>query len=94
MTVRTIRQLGLHGGVDSGLVHKIQYTSHRGYNGTDYHTYCGLELTSGEKWASPVFEHVTCVRCLGTPKKCVTCKEVLCDPRFPSDTPERCFGCG
>ena len=91
--MRTIRQLSRVGSDDGDLVHKIQYTSHRGYNGTDYHTYCGLDLTTGQQWATPRYETVTCVRCLGTPKKCVGCKEVLCDPRFPSDTPERCIVC-
>lgn len=93
MSVRTIRQLPLYGSDDPDLVHKVRTTSDRGFNGTDYETYCELKLVSGVKWAEPKYEVVNCVRCLGTPKECAWCEDPLTHPKFPSDTPERCQLC-
>lgn len=93
MNHRTIRQHPLHGSDDPALVHCVRSTSNRGFNGTDYHTYCGLHLTSGEKWAKPQHDFIDCVRCLGTPKLCVKCDAPLTDQQLPSDVPERCEAC-
>lgn len=96
MNRRTIRQPPLRGSNDPVLVHLVRATSSRGYigyYGTDYDTYCGLRLTSGEQWAEPRYDFVNCVRCLGTPKSCVVCHVPLSTPRLPSDVPERCGDC-
>jgi len=93
MKQRTIRQLLIHGSDTSVLIHLVRATSNRGYNGTDYDTYCGLCLTAGEKWAMPQHDFVDCVRCLGTAKSCVKCRELLGWAQLPSDVPERCEAC-
>lgn len=93
MPVRSIRQLPRHNSDDSNLVHKVEYTSNRGFNGTDYHTYCGLDLTSGEKWSPPQYDFITCVACVSTPKRCATCRLPLRGSQLPTDTPERCYRC-